>query len=73
MSKKPSDSPNNIGSTLDGCAWDYTPPQPRRRFFLNPLSSFFGDFPWEGRIHTFRNTPGEISLADPEDDSLPDD
>lgn len=39
----------DIGTALDGCSWDYAAPKRRRDFFLNPLSSFFGDFPWEGQ------------------------
>ncbi len=49
MMKKPDDLKNGIGTALDDCSWDYATPKPIRRFFLNPMSSFFGDFPWEGR------------------------
>ena len=35
---------------LSTAAVGTTPPPPaQRRFFLNSLSTFFGDFPWEGR------------------------
>lgn len=48
--KKPIEPPDDpIGTALDNCSWDYTAPAPIRRFFLNPMSAFFGDFPWEGR------------------------
>ncbi len=38
----------DMGTTLDECRWDYSPPKPKRRFFLKPLGAFFGNFPWEG-------------------------
>lgn len=48
--KKPPDSlKDGIGTALDNCSWDYAAPKPQRRFFLNPMSAFFVDFPWEGR------------------------
>jgi len=49
MKKKSDDLKNGIGTALDDCSWDYAAPTPIRRFFLNPMSAFFGDFPWEGR------------------------
>lgn len=49
MKKPPDHQKKGIGSALDGCSWDYTAPPLQRQFFLNPLSAFFGDFPWEGR------------------------
>ncbi|MEN8163595.1 MAG: hypothetical protein ABFS37_05655 [Acidobacteriota bacterium] len=49
MKKPPDHLKDGIGTALDGCSWDYAAPNPQRRFFLNPISAFFGDFPWEGR------------------------
>lgn len=67
--KRPSDhQKKGIGSTLDSCSWDYTTPPPQRRFFLNPLSSFFGDFPWEGR----KSKGAGPSTANPADGAEPD-
>ncbi len=50
MTKKPPEHlKSGIGTALDDCSWDYSAPKPQRRFFLNPLSAFFVDFPWDGR------------------------
>ncbi len=49
MKKLPDHLKDGIGTALDDCSWDFSAPTPQRRFFLNPMSAFFGDFPWEGR------------------------
>ena len=50
MKKKPPEClKDGIGTKLDDCSWDYKAPKLQRRFFLNPMSAFFGDFPWDGR------------------------
>ena len=53
MAKKPKDTSAGIGRTLDCIEWDYQAPKKERRFFLNPIKLFFGDFPWEGRGDLF--------------------
>lgn len=74
--KKPLDhGKNGIGSALDDCSWDYAAPKPPRRFFLNPLSAFFGDFPWEGRKSKGVNTTTAQNYTQPgsmNDPDLPD-
>ena len=57
MAKKPKDNSAGIGRTLDCISWDYTAPKQERRFFLNPINFFFGDFPWEGRGEMFPVSP----------------
>lgn len=42
------DRSGSIGDKLDDIRWDYSPPNRERRFFLSPMSTFFGAFPWEG-------------------------
>lgn len=60
MPKKPKDRSSGIGRTLDCISWDYQAPKLERRFFLNPINLFFGDFPWEGRGEMFPvPTPSE--------------
>ncbi len=49
MKKAKDGNAGDIGTALDGCSWDYAAPKQHRRFFLKPLSAFFGDFPWEGK------------------------
>lgn len=75
MKKPPDHRKSGIGSTLDDCSWDYAVPKTPRRFFLNPLSAFFGDFPWEGRKPKDVNTTSHQNFTQPEsmtDPDLPD-
>ena len=73
MTKKPSGAgEDGIGIALDDCSWDYTAPKPLRRFFLNPMSSFFGDFPWEGRNPFQPKTPDSRNAVGPATDSATD-
>ena len=70
--KKPPEPPESpIGKALDNCSWDYTAPAPIRRFFLNPMSTFFGDFPWDGRKTSPPATPGLPNDTDPTSDAGP--
>lgn len=48
---KPNDEA--IGSALDQFRWDYEPAPPERRFFLKPVSAFFGTFKWDGHEGQF--------------------
>ncbi len=71
--KKPADHlRDKIGAALDDCSWDYTAPKPQGRFFLNPMSSFFGDFPWEGRKSEGTQTAAPQSFTQSESPSDPD-
>ncbi len=71
--KKPANHlKDGIGTALDDCRWDFTAPKPQRRFFLNPMSAFFGDFPWEGRKLKGTQSMAPQSIALPESNSEPD-
>ena len=72
MKKKNTDLKNGIGTALDDCSWDYAAPKPIRRFFLNPMSAFFGDFPWEGRKSKRAQTMSAPSFTLPESNTDPD-
>lgn len=72
MTRDPDSPDKGIGTALDGCSWDYTAPKPVRRFFLNPMSSFFGDFPWEGLKNTSPTPANSKTIAESATDSTPD-
>jgi hypothetical protein len=69
MKKLPDHLKDGIGTALDDCSWDYAAPKPIRRFFLNPMSAFFGDFPWEGRKSKNAQTQAPQSFTLPEANS----
>jgi len=69
MKKPPDHLKDGIGTALDDCSWDFTAPKPQRRFFLNPMSAFFGDFPWEGRESKGAPPTASQSFALPESNS----
>ena len=72
MKKPPDHLKTGIGTALDNCSWDYAAPKPLRRFFLNPMSAFFGDFPWEGRKSKVSQTHPTQSFTLPESSADPD-
>lgn len=55
----------SIGDQLDGIRWDYTPPARERRFFLSPMSTFFGAFAWEGASQTTPVPPTKAASDKP--------
>ncbi|RLE26378.1 MAG: hypothetical protein DRJ61_18425 [Acidobacteria bacterium] len=72
MKKLPDHLKDGIGTALDDCSWDFSAPTPQRRFFLNPMSAFFGDFPWEGRKSKGAQTTPPQGFTQPESPSDPD-
>ncbi len=72
MKKPPDHMKDGIGTALDECSWDFRAPRPQRRFFLNPMSAFFGDFPWEGRKSKGAQTTPPQGFTQPESPSDPD-
>ncbi len=69
MKKPPDHLKDGIGTALDDCRWDFTAPKPQRRFFLYPMSAFFGDFPWNGRKSKDPQTGPPQGFALPESNS----
>ncbi len=61
MTRHDDDRPPSIGDQLDHIRWDYSPLPRERRFFLSPMSAFFGAFPWEGAAQTMPVPPRPLS------------
>jgi hypothetical protein len=55
----------SIGDQLDCIRWDYNPPVRERRFFLSPMSTFFGAFAWEGAAQTMPVPPSKTTSETP--------
>ena len=68
MAGRPKGSDSGIGKELDRIPWDYDASKKEPRFFLNPMSSFFGSFPWEEKGNSFPTSPGPLRPVPRRDD-----
>lgn len=55
----------SIGDQLDCIRWDYSPPVREKRFFLSPMSTFFGAFAWEGAAQMMPVPPPKTTTESP--------
>lgn len=55
----------SIGDQLDCIRWDYNPPPREKRFFLSPMSTFFGAFAWEGAAQMMPVPPSKTAPETP--------